>query len=1283
MHNARLPASVYARRLTAEFDAAYYLAVNPDVAAQGIDPVAHYNKVGWRKGLDPSPLFSTRHYLAANPDVARAKINPFKHFITTGRREGRPSAPTVFDPEFYAGENPDVSAGSHNPIEHYWRVGKREAWQPHPLFDVAFYRAQLTHSDNLQADPLEHYLLIGWKKGLSPHPLFDPEFYQAQLPSQEAKSVPPLAHYLAIGWRMGLSPHPLFDPEYYVRFAPAEAKKICPLVHYLTKSNGESLPHYLFSDVYYKALAEVSFKDDPKKQYRQGPLLLHYIKFGAKHRLNTHPLFDADYYESQVVRWASMNNAYDTLSKLGGPDLLRHYVEVGVRAGLKPTRLFFPDFYRAQFDHEIAGDPIRHYLMPEGYSSASPHPGIDLDHYAAHASDFSASSSPSIVHLVATPASERVSPHPLFDPDTYKSDNPDIKDTSVCPILHFLSHGIYEGRFPNRWFSDQYVYKQFPSHPFYKDNAVEFYLSSRMRERLLIVFTGHNASRTGAPLILLRLVQAFSRLENVECLTILDAGGDLLDDFRKCSHVYWTGTDDREFLDCSRHNPEYKKELEGVIEHVRNGRKVLCICNSAETRHMANILAGFGFPIVGLVHEAEDPYPQRQFQDMYNACGLVVVPSKYIHDKALRKSPASSGKLFVRSQGLVPERCGHANRAEARRRVRSELGIPSNALIVLGCGKVEWRKGTDLFVEAAIRLLDGADKELDREVHFVWVGDGDGPEKYDSTWHWAKQRTVEKRLEQRIHLIGKRPDTEPYFLAADVFAMTSRIDPMPCVVHEAMACALPVVAFEGKSGAPEAFRQSGITVPFDAGEFAGAVLSLLRDEARRETLGGEARKIVETDYQFEDYFEDLRALVSDRMHIDLSPSPISRNSWRASKRKVYFSASDWSISGVHTFTESLIQGLNERGFDAKIMFTGRFYPPEREVKLSLPNVPYEFLRPKSGWHEHVWPEVLSFFRDQRSPCIYVPNFDFLASATSPLLPEHVGIVGIVHSDDITHYEHVYRLGLYWDRIVSVSQRIADQVCADNAGFAAKHSVIRYGVPFEKAAANRAIALRRKRTSKDPLHIVYAGRFKIHQKRIFDYAKVARQLVAAGVDFKMTMIGDGDDFEQFRIESADLLGMNVLHLPGRVTSAEIRDILRTSDVFLLLSEFEGLPLSMLEAMSLGCIPIVWNIESGISEIIKSGANGFVVEKFDFAGLIKLLTALQRERSGVAKISRAVVDSFVAQKLDAGSMVESYAALFEELFAQLEQGTEPRHKPLSYNAKYEGILPPPWLQFGPTS
>src|SRR5206468_836762 len=44
------------------FGRAWYLAVNPDVAEAGLDPVEHYVSAGWREGRDPHPLFDTDWY---------------------------------------------------------------------------------------------------------------------------------------------------------------------------------------------------------------------------------------------------------------------------------------------------------------------------------------------------------------------------------------------------------------------------------------------------------------------------------------------------------------------------------------------------------------------------------------------------------------------------------------------------------------------------------------------------------------------------------------------------------------------------------------------------------------------------------------------------------------------------------------------------------------------------------------------------------------------------------------------------------------------------------------------------------------------------------------------------------------------------------------------------------------------------------------------------------------------------------------------------------------------
>ncbi len=104
------------------FDAAYYLATNPDVAAAGVDALTHYQNFGWREGRAPDRMFDPKAYLAANPDVAAAGMEPLTHYHLSGWREGRAASPS-FDTAAYLRANPDIAAAGVDPLAHYLALG--------------------------------------------------------------------------------------------------------------------------------------------------------------------------------------------------------------------------------------------------------------------------------------------------------------------------------------------------------------------------------------------------------------------------------------------------------------------------------------------------------------------------------------------------------------------------------------------------------------------------------------------------------------------------------------------------------------------------------------------------------------------------------------------------------------------------------------------------------------------------------------------------------------------------------------------------------------------------------------------------------------------------------------------------------------------------------------------------------------------------------------------------------------------------------------------------------
>ncbi|TAD90334.1 MAG: hypothetical protein EAZ99_06825 [Alphaproteobacteria bacterium] len=112
------------------FDANFYLLANSDVLTaltqRGGDTLTtpalidgalqHWQQFGWREGRDPNTLFSTIDYLARNPDVRAQGIDPLEHWISYGASEGRGLA--RFNAASYLAQNPDVRLAGANALEH-------------------------------------------------------------------------------------------------------------------------------------------------------------------------------------------------------------------------------------------------------------------------------------------------------------------------------------------------------------------------------------------------------------------------------------------------------------------------------------------------------------------------------------------------------------------------------------------------------------------------------------------------------------------------------------------------------------------------------------------------------------------------------------------------------------------------------------------------------------------------------------------------------------------------------------------------------------------------------------------------------------------------------------------------------------------------------------------------------------------------------------------------------------------------------------------------------------
>jgi glycosyltransferase involved in cell wall biosynthesis len=240
--------------------------------------------------------------------------------------------------------------------------------------------------------------------------------------------------------------------------------------------------------------------------------------------------------------------------------------------------------------------------------------------------------------------------------------------------------------------------------------------------------------------------------------------------------------------------------------------------------------------------------------------------------------------------------------------------------------------------------------------------------------------------------------------------------------------------------------------------------------------------------------------------------------------------------------------------------------------------------------------------------------------------------------------------------VAVSRVIADQVKALDPELVDRLYTIPYGVALPPSPVHTP------RSPQQPLRLLYAGRLIRYQKRVFDLLCILEALANRNVPVELTVVGSGPDEREFLQASAHALVSGRMRFMGGMANHHVHTLMAQADVFLLPSAFEGLPVSLLEAMAHSTVPVVAHCRSGVDQVIRHGENGFLVSAGDmegFANHISDLAANPQQRMQMAQAARQTIETggFTIK-----AMTESYLQVMEQIVAQ------PFSRPVT------GILPP---------
>jgi glycosyltransferase involved in cell wall biosynthesis len=152
----------------------------------------------------------------------------------------------------------------------------------------------------------------------------------------------------------------------------------------------------------------------------------------------------------------------------------------------------------------------------------------------------------------------------------------------------------------------------------------------------------------------------------------------------------------------------------------------------------------------------------------------------------------------------------------------------------------------------------------------------------------------------------------------------------------------------------------------------------------------------------------------------------------------------------------------------------------------------------------------------------------------------------------------------------------------------------------------------------PIRLLFMGRVESF-KGVFDFVPLLQRLKRSNVPATLNIVGGDNEMLRYQFEAKGVSDM--VTWTGRVPHEQCYDLAAASDIFLMTSRKEPFGMVTIEAMSMGCVPIAYDIPSGSTEIIDHNKNGLLVPLGNIRIMADEIIRLHADRHLLGELSSA--------------------------------------------------------------
>lgn len=317
----------------------------------------------------------------------------------------------------------------------------------------------------------------------------------------------------------------------------------------------------------------------------------------------------------------------------------------------------------------------------------------------------------------------------------------------------------------------------------------------------------------------------------------------------------------------------------------------------------------------------------------------------------------------------------------------------------------------------------------------------------------------------------------------------------------------------------------------------------------------------------------------------------------------YFSGMNWG--GIESYSCIVSEGLEKLGTRTH-MLCGMNERFDRYVDMCI-HFPIE--------NELVMIKKMAEEIVTMLPCIFITHGSvalYAAQLVKSLFPDKMQIVFVTHGDVAETYEMICFWSDYVDKIVCISEKI-QKVFLEQYGIRKEQLIYRPNpIPIPEVPEKTDRQEKQGKT----LKIGFAARLRKEQKRVHLLPQIIEECRKKKLNVEFNIAGEGECREEILSYVSEQNLESMVHVVGWIAPAEMACFWREQDIYLNISDFEGMSLAMLESMACGAVPVVTDV-SGVSDIIEDGRNGFIISVNDWMASVDKIEILEKDRKLLRK------------------------------------------------------------------